>query len=104
MSFRHIADIYRPSEALGSRGGKEGADQLLVSDWPCEVTQLGGTEVEQAGATFADLTFEAVGRDPGVAITPKDYLVWQKRRLEITSITEPVRIGMPLVLACGGAV
>jgi hypothetical protein len=103
MSFRHTADIYRPTEALNTRGGQEGQPVLLVGDWPCEVTPTGGTEVEQAGGTFADATYEVAGRHPGIEVKPRDYLLWNKRRLEISSIVEPQRLGSPMVLTCGGA-
>ena len=100
--MREVCDVMRPSRQGHSRGEEVGKDTVLIREWPCKVTTTGGSEVDQAGSTFADMTYQAEGyQDPGNPIKPKDYLLFRGRRLNIAAVEDPRMNGEYVILTCG---
>jgi hypothetical protein len=95
-------DVMRPATSVHSRGEEKGKDAILYPNWPCSITPTGGTEGEQAGSTYADMTYQVEGyQDPNKRIQPKDYLLFQGRRLNISVVDDPEMNGLIAVLTCG---
>ena len=101
-NLRHQCDVMRPATVTHSRGEQRGKDTVLIKGWPCAITPSGGTEIDQAGSTYADATYQVEGyQDPRNRIKPKDYLLFEGRRLNISFVEDPLMNGEIAVLTCG---
>lgn len=95
-------DVMRPAKNVQSRGEEKGKDTVVIGAWPCTITPTGGSEVDQAGSTFADATYQAEGwQDPTNRIKPKDYILLEGRRLDISFVDDRRMNGEYVVLTCG---
>lgn len=99
----HSVTVLRPPAGnFGTRGEKQGQAEVIYKNWPCSIVQTGGSESDQAGGTFSDATHEVEGyTDPKKPIKPRDYLLFNGRRLDISSVIDPEQNGLIAVLTCG---
>lgn len=92
----------RPTEARGTRNQPQGQPTTIIENWPCSITPLGGSESDEAGGTNAQMTYQVEGYgDPRRPIYPKDYLLFGKRVLHISSVEDVDMNGQHLILTCG---
>ena len=100
-SLRHQVDIYRPSASIGSRGQRTGSPTLLLAEVPCSIETLSGLEMIRAQKQFADATHRVhLHADPDTPLTPRDYLLFGTRTLNIGAIEDVDQIGVECVLLC----
>lgn len=100
-TLRHQVAIYRPTTTLGSRGQRSGADTLLLSNVPCSIETLSGLELIRARKQFAESTHRVrMFADPDTPLTPRDYLIFGSRTLNIGAIDSVDNIGVEYILLC----
>lgn len=104
--LRHRVNVMRPPQApLSTRGQPQGNDTLVIEGWPCRVVQTGASEADESGGPSATATFEVSGyADPKRPIKQRDYLLFNGRRLDVSSVVDPDMRGVEVVLNCGEVV
>lgn len=88
--MRHIVNVMRPTEAVGSRGQPQGQPELILKEWPCSIDTLSGNKAAQARTVFAEARHSVKGYgNPDKPFKERDYLtggVLGSRELFIGSI------------------
>ncbi len=36
-NLRHVVDVMRPTETIGSRGQIQGTPETIIKNWPCSI-------------------------------------------------------------------
>ena len=102
--LRHRVSIVRPASpaaALSDRGQRTGSPTTVASDVPCSIEPLSGRELERARTVFSEAQFRVqCYADPAWAVSPKDYLLFGARRLEIGHAATFEERGYELTLLC----
>ena len=100
--MRHIVNVMRPTEAVGSLGQLQGKPETVMREIPCSIRSLSGNEQEQArqNSVSATLAVEMYG-DPKKPLKEKDWLQFGDRKLNIAYIDDVNQNGLQLKLLCG---
>lgn len=100
---RHFVDVMRPAASpLGSRGQPKGQDAIHIKGWPCNITPTGSAESDQSSGSLSEATYEVEGwGDPERPIRGSDYLLFNGRRLDISSVIDRQMNGLDIFLTCG---
>lgn len=70
-----IADIMRPADATGTRGEREGQDEIFIKDWPFSINVLTGGIADEVHGNFGHKAGQIEGNaDPSRQVTPGMYL------------------------------
>lgn len=105
-NMRHVVNVMRPTQALGTRGEGEGKDQQVLKDVPCSIETLSGREAELARSVYPDATYKVeMYADPSNPVTAVMYLTGGTigtRRLHIGFVNDSNNMGTAsLTLLCG---
>lgn len=100
---RHIANIMRPSQAIGSLGETQGSPEVVCRDWPCAISTVSGNDREQARQNGVEVTHEVSGYgSPAWKRIEQCYLqLHDGRRLNIVFVDDRFQNGEVLRLLCG---
>ena len=101
MWKRHQVDIYEPATTLDNRGQVTGSDTRVMRDVPASITQVSGLELIRARKLMADATHTVeINADPAITITPRHYLLFGTRQLNIGATVDEENTGVELTLIC----
>lgn len=93
-----IADIMLPASSQGSRGEREGQDEIFIKDWPFSFVALtGGGLADDVHANIGHKIGQLEGNaDPKRLVTPNMYLTGGSlgaRRLGILLVEDKKELG-----------
>jgi hypothetical protein len=104
---RHVVRVMRPPTNLDSRGHPQGNAEVVYEEWPCEIKNLTGRELEFARSRFATATLQVSGwGDPARPFKETDYLEFTdgtetNRKLNIGTVDDEMQNGIHIILTCG---
>ena len=100
--MRHFVDVMRPGQAHGTRKEVQGKAETIIKNWPCAIESTGSGESELAGGVVATATYQVNGyADPLRPIKSRDYLLFNGRKLFVSSVEDVRMDGVEVALTCG---
>lgn len=100
--MRHVANIMRPTDAEGTRGEREGQDEVVIREWPFSYKQLRGDVAEQVHTSLGTAAGQLEGyADPSRQVTPGMYLTGGTlgaRRFDIAAVEDLSGMGRKWVI------
>lgn len=106
--MRHVANIMRPTDAEGTRGEREGQDEVVIREWPFSYKQLRGDTAEQVHSVYGMAAGQLEGyADPSRQVTPGMYLAGGTlggRRLDIAAVEDKGGMGRKWVITYSEAI